>query len=114
MSKFNRSFRVLSAVSIVSTACVISLVPACLTNQQAKAAIDVATAICIVANADLPDERVMIACNIEEALAPVVKELLAKQRAQLAKARAGACMPDAGAPMFDGGFSFRFSDAAAK
>jgi len=85
---------------------VIGMLVAC-TAQQRQFARDVLSVIsvaCIIANQELPEEKVKQVCGIAEALVPAMQDVLAKSRAASAKAASEAvskakldrCAVDAG------------------
>ena len=69
----------------------------------ARTALDVATATCIVANADRPDAEVKAICGVVDAIDDPMRELLKTSREQTKLARSKAelasaarCSPDGG------------------
>ena len=60
---------------------------ALLTRQNARGVLDVVQTVCVIENATLGDAQVAQVCGVADELMPVLRNLLAKQRAQLARAR---------------------------
>ena len=60
------------------------------TKQNLHTALDIANVLCIVANAELPDENVQKVCNVADALIPDMKKLIGEQRASSRKFAASA------------------------
>jgi hypothetical protein len=80
------------------------------TAQNAKTALNIAQATCIVTNAMLPDQQVAKVCGVIDDAAPAMKDLLRSQRMAVARRdqeMAAACGDDAfrdlGADMDDAG-----------
>jgi galactokinase/mevalonate kinase-like predicted kinase len=103
MSKLRvRSF-VTFALTAVAVALVVPSTEACSgsVQQDVKTALDAAQTACVFANADIAPAAgqglggaIAIACGIEQALAPVIEQVVASfkvQREAYAKKVAGAC-----------------------
>lgn len=59
-------------------------------RQEAKTALDVVQAVCVVAHADLAPEQVKDTCNVVDTLLPAMRDLIAITRQKEATAAAYA------------------------
>lgn len=72
-------------------------VAACITRQQAKSALDVAQALCVIANATLDVPAIQSVCGVADDLVPSIKKAIDDFQVEQAKASARASVSrDAG------------------
>lgn len=60
-------------------------------QKEAKSVLDVATTVCVLANAMSTNAEIMTICGIEQSLAPAVDAILSEQRAQLKASALRVC-----------------------
>lgn len=85
--------------TIVAVAALLAPAFVCCTKQQAKSALDIAQALCVIANASLDVPAIATVCGIDAQLTPAIKQAIDDYKAQQAAAakRASAVHPgDAG------------------